>query len=134
MAKNLLIATFVKKREILLFLGRLQREFSIQPRNVFVFDVEGNDFEYLTTFSTMNKDAYLGKLEGSSVMHVKNKCIFSINALNKLIDSINIDNVPSSEFRVPWDDYKDKLVIVKHGELKILKINKIQDKSIFFDN
>lgn len=132
MAKNLLIATFVKKTDILLFLGRLHREFGISPKNVFVFDVEGNDFEYLTTFSTFNKDSYLGKLEGASVMHVKNQCIFSINALNKLIESINNENVPSNEFQVPWDDYKNKLVIVKKGELKILKINKIQDKSIFF--
>lgn len=134
MTKNLLIATFVKKREILLFLGRLQREFSIHPRNVFVFDVEGNDFEYLTTFSTTNKDAYLGKLEGSSVMHVKNKCIFSINALNKLIDSVNVEGIPANEFMIRWDDYKNKLIIVKHGELKILKINKIQDKTIFFND
>ena len=66
-------------------------------------------------------------------MHVKNGCIFSINALNKLIDQEKDNITPNNEYVVDWNKYKDKLIIVTNGELTISNLAKIEDKSLFFN-
>jgi hypothetical protein len=67
-------------------------------------------------------------------MHVKNGCLFSINALNKLIEKDNEGSeLPNNEFVVDWDKYKDKLIIITNGELSISNLSKIEDKSLFFN-
>jgi hypothetical protein len=66
-------------------------------------------------------------------MHVKNNCIFSINALNRLIEleNLNIDETPYNEIEINWDEYKDKLIIITNGNLNIYNISKIEDKCSF---
>jgi hypothetical protein len=65
-------------------------------------------------------------------MHVKNGCLFSINALNKLIENDkNSNDVPNNEFVVDWDKYKDKLIIITNGELSISNLTKLDEKSLF---
>ena len=65
-------------------------------------------------------------------MHVKNGCLFSINALNKLIDSLKTNENPNNEYLINWDEYKDKLIILTKGELSISNLIKVEDKSEFF--
>ena len=65
-------------------------------------------------------------------MHVKNGCLFSINALNALIDKEKKDESDNKEYQLNWDDYKNKLLVITNGELQIKDIDKIEDKSVFF--
>lgn len=65
-------------------------------------------------------------------MHVKNGCLFSINALNKLISSEKGDNdIPNKEVVVDLEKYKNKLIILRNNQLNIKKISKIEDKCSF---
>lgn len=84
--KGVLIGTFVNKKQILQFLEMLKTKFNIFYDKMFVYSIEENNYEYLVTFKTVNKELYLKNIKNSTVMHVKNGCIFSINALNKLIE------------------------------------------------
>ena len=90
-------------------------------------------FEYLVTFRTFDKEKFIKKLPNASVMHVKNGCLFSINALNKLIDGLKTNESPNNEYLIDWDEYKDKLIILSGGELSISNLTKIEDKSEFFN-
>ena len=66
-------------------------------------------------------------------MHVKNGSLFSINALNKLIDrEKDDDEKPNNEFVLDWSKYRDKLIIQVNGELRISNLKKIQDFMLFF--
>ncbi len=133
MNKNsLIIGTFVKKNRILSFLETLKSQYKINIDKTFVYQIDTNQYEYLVTFKTNDKDAFIGKLANATVMHVKNGCIFSINALNKLIDSLNEGDIPNNEFVIDWNTYKDKLIIQTNGVLNIANITKIEDKSVFF--
>lgn len=133
MNKNsLIIGTFVKKNRILSFLETLKSQYKINIDKVFVYQIDTNQYEYLVTFKTSDKDAFIGKLANATVMHVKNGCIFSINALNKLIDTLNEGDTPNNEFVIDWNTYKDKLIIQTNGVLNIANITKIEDKSVFF--
>lgn len=127
--KGVLIGTFVKKKQILQFLEILKTRYHISYNKIFVYSIENNYTEYLVTFKTMSKEIYLKTLENSTVMHVKNNCLFSINALNKLIEKECGSN--NKDYQVDWNQYKDKLIILTNGNLSIENINKIDDKCVF---
>ena len=132
--RGIIIGTFVKKNKILSFMETLKNEFGIRLEKLFIYSIDTNKREYLVTFKTFDKDRFIKNLGNATVMHVKNGCLFSINALNKLIEKDNEGSeLPNNEFVVDWDKYKDKLIIITNGELSISKLSKIEDKSLFFN-
>jgi hypothetical protein len=134
MSKNgIIIGTFVKKNKILSFLETLRTLYGIRLDKVFVYEIDTNQYEYLVTFKTFDKYKFIKKIRNATVMHVKNGCLFSINALNKLIDQEKGDDVPNNEYLIDWDKYKDKLIVLTNGELSVSNLNTIEDKSVFFN-
>ena len=130
--KNILIGVFVKKDKILSFMEYLKNEFNIKYKNIYIHKIIGNEIEYLATFPTFNR-GYLKKLNNSILLHVKNGCLFSINALNKLIESDNLNKgIDNKNIIVDWSKYKNKLIILNNNALNIKNISKIDDKSYFF--
>ena len=132
-ANGIIIGTFVKKNKILSFLETLKHGFKVNLDKVFVYSIDTNKYEYLVTFKTYDKERFIKNLSNATVMHVKNGCLFSINALNKLIEKENSDSdKPNNEYLIDWDKYKDKLIIQTNGELSLSNLSKIEDFSIFF--
>lgn len=130
---GIIIGTFVKKHNILSFLESLKYDFKLNLEKVFVYTIDTNKYEYLVSFKTYDKDKFIKNLNNATVMHVKNGCLFSINALNKLIEQENKGSEkPNNEYIVDWDNYKDKLIIQTNGELSISNLTKIDDFSLFF--
>ena len=130
---GIIIGTFVKKNRILSFLEMLRSEYKIKLDKVFIYSIDTNQVEYLVTFKTFDKDKFIKKINNATVMHVKNGCLFSINALNKLIEKEKEDDKPNNEHLIDWDSYKDKLIILTNGELSVSNLTKIEDKSVFFE-
>jgi hypothetical protein len=131
---GIIIGTFVKKNRILSFLETLKYGFNVNLSKVFVYSIDTNKYEYLVTFKTYNKEKFIKNLNNATVMHVKNNCLFSINALNKLIEKEKLNSEkPNNECLIDWDKYKDKLIIQTNGELSISNIDKISDFSVFFN-
>ena len=132
--RGIIIGTFVRKNKILSFIETLRNDFNIKLDKVFIYSIDTNLREYLVTFKTFDKEKFIKNLSNATVMHVKNGCLFSINALNKLIERDNEgSDKPNNEYIVDWDKYKDKLVIITNGELSISNLAKIDDKSLFFN-
>ena len=131
---GIIIGTFVKKNKILSFLETLKHGFKVNLDKVFIYSIDTNKYEYLVTFKTYDKERFIKTLSNATVMHVKNGCLFSINALNKLIEKENSDSdKPNNEYLIDWDKYKDKLIIQTNGELSLSNLSKIEDFSIFFN-
>ena len=131
---GIIIGTFVKKNKILSFLETLKYGFKVNLNKVFVYSIDTNKYEYLVTFKTYDKERFIKNLNNATVIHVKNGCLFSINALNKLIERENSDSdKPNNEYLIDWDKYKDKLIIQTNGELSLSNLSKIEDFSIFFN-
>jgi hypothetical protein len=131
--RGIIIGTFVKKKKILSFIETLRNDFNIKLDKVFIYSIDTNSKEYLVTFKTFDKEKFIKNLGNATVMHVKNGCLFSINALNKLIEQDKDNDKPNNEYVVDWDKYKDKLVIITNGELSVSNLAKIEDKSLFFN-
>lgn len=132
--KGVIIGTFVKKKQILCFIENLNSNFGINYDKIFVYSIESNKNEYLVTFKSFDKDKYVSYLTGSTIMHVKNGCLFSINALNRLISEKYNEKSerPFNEIEIDWNEYKDKLIILTNGELNIKELTKIEDKCCLF--
>lgn len=132
--RGIIIGTFVRKNKILSFVETLKNDFNIKLDKVFIYSIDTNLKEYLVTFKTFDKEKFIKNLSNATVMHVKNGCLFSINALNRLIEKDNEgSDKPNNEYLVDWDKYKDKLIIITNGELSISNLAKIDDKSLFFN-
>lgn len=128
--KSHIIGTFVKKNRILSFLEFLKNKFRINYDRVFIYSIESNKYEYIVTFKTYEKEKFLKNIKKSTVLHLKNGCLFSINALNKLIEQENgeIDK----NYQLDWERYKGMIIIQTNGQLVIENLNKIEDKSTIF--
>jgi hypothetical protein len=133
-SKAIIIGIFVKKKKILSFLESLKYVFLINTDKVFIYEIDTNENEYLVTFKTFNKDLFMKNFENATVMHVKNGTLFSINALNKLIDSLkgNNNSKSNNEYLLDWSQYHNKLIIVTNGVLSISNLTKIDNISQFF--
>jgi hypothetical protein len=129
---GVIIGTFVKKNKILSFLEMIKTRFGIKLDRVFIYEIDTNSLEYLVTFKTFDKDRFIKKINNATVMHVKNGCLFSINALNKLIDQEKGNDKPNNEYVVDWNKYKNKLIILTNGVLSVSNLSKVEDTSVFF--
>lgn len=127
--KHIIIGVFVLKKNILSFLEMLKFKYNIKYNWSFVYEIENNEYEYLVTFKANGKDPYLREIPNSTVMHVKNGCIFSINALNKLVEIES--GYVSKDYQLDWSKYHNKLIVLSNGNLSLENINKIEDKSVF---
>ena len=61
------------------------------------------------------------------IVHKKGECFYTINALNLLIEKISgsdIGNLNYKDFKIDWDDYQNRIILVKHKELKIMSIKR----------
>ena len=132
--ENIIIGTFVKKVKILSFLEFLHNRFKININKAFIFTVEDNDKEYLVTFSVNRNNDIFPKLHDATVLHVKNGCLFSINALNKYIEQVKDEYTDNVDYNVKWDDLKDILLITTNDMLKMPRLNKITDRCDLLDN
>jgi hypothetical protein len=76
-----------------------------------------------------NKRMNLKDLFPSAIpIHKKGDAIYTINALNMLIDSISggeVGNIDRSSVKINWDEYQNKLILTKDKELVFLNISKV---------
>ena len=132
--KGVIIGSFISKNKVLSFLELLKYKFGVDLSKVYIYTISTNDKEFLVTFKTYNKDKFIKKLHGSTIMHVKNGCLFSINALNRLIEiEYNVkEEKPYNEVEIDWNFYKNKLIVLTNGKLNINDLSKIEDKCSLF--
>jgi hypothetical protein len=76
-----------------------------------------------------NKRMNLKDLFPSAIpIHKKGDAIYTINALNLLIDSISggdIGYIDRNSVKINWDEYQNKLILTKDKELVFLNISKV---------
>ena len=132
--KKTIIGTFVKKNNILSFLEKLKYLMRLSIERTRVYEIDNNEKEYLVTFVVHDKDKYVKMLDNFTVLHTKNGCLFSINALNTMIktekENLGID-LPNDEYVVDWVKYSDKLIILTNGKLSVSEAKIVDDKCIF---
>jgi len=127
--KTLLLASFLRPEYLDSFLHKIKKKFNVKKEQIFFFKIE--DGSYLLTYKVYvdfeNKIDIKKELPKTIQIHKKGDTIFTINALNKLIEKesgLN-GNVNYKEYKINWDDYKNKMILLKDDNLEITNIERI---------
>jgi len=128
--KIITLASFVYLDKIDSFKKYLYNRFKILDKNIFQYTFNEEDKKILTFMVRLNQGQ---RVDTSSfypptiIVHKKGECFYTINALNQLIEIISDTdngNINHQDVKIEWDNYQNKMLIIKNEELKILTINR----------
>lgn len=132
MNKNILLASFIFPERIEWFLDYLETKFSIPKEKVFVFEDLDDKSKVIVTFkfvvSVTKRTDFRSLFPNAILIHKKGNCIYTINALNKLIEEISDaddGNIDHKSVRINWEDYQGKLMLINDNKLKISNIKRL---------
>ena len=132
MNKNILLASFIFPERIDWFIDYLGTKFSIPKEKVFVFEDLDDKSKVIVTFkfvvSSTKRTDFKSLFPNAILIHKKGNCIYTINALNKLIDEISDaddGNIDYKSVRINWEDYQGKLMLINSNKLKISNIKRL---------
>jgi len=132
MSKTSLLASFIFPERVEWFLSYLEAKFSIGKEKVFCYKDENDESKLILTFKLTipeDKSLNLKNLFPSAVIiHKKGNALYTINALNKLIEEKaqeSIGNIEYKDVKINWEEYQDKFILIKDKELKILSISRV---------
>ena len=128
--KIITLASFVYLDKIDSFKKYLYNRFKILDKNIFQYTFNEEDKKILTFMVRLNQGQ---RVDTSSfypptiIVHKKGECFYTINALNQLIENISDTdngNINHQDVKIDWDNYQNRMLIIKNEELKILTINR----------
>ena len=125
------LASFVINDKIESFKRYLNKRFKTPEDKIFVYTSEEDPDKKILTFRIYLREGK--KINTKSffpttiIVHKKGDCFYTINALNKLIESEvdgEIGNINYKEHKIDWDNYQGKMLIVKDNKLTIMNIER----------
>ena len=132
MDKTILLASFIFPERLDWFLGYLENKFSINKENVFCYKNLTDESKLIITFKLcINTDKKLNFKElfpNAVMIHKKGNAMYTINALNKLIEYNSKDsfgNIDYKSHRIDWVEFQNKFIIIDGNELSILDIERV---------
>lgn len=132
MSKTSLLASFIFPERVEWFLSYLEAKFSIGKEKVFCYKDNDDESKLILTFKiTVPDDKSLNFKDlfpSAVIIHKKGNALYTINALNKLIEEKNeesMGNIEYKDIKIDWNEYQDKFILIKDKELKILNISRV---------
>jgi hypothetical protein len=128
--KIITLASFVYLDKIDSFKKYLYNRFKILDKNIFQYTFNEEDKKILTFMVKLNQGQRIDTnsfYPSTIIVHKKGECFYTINALNQLIEIISdtdSGNINHKNVKIDWDNYQNKILIIKNEELKILTINR----------
>ena len=126
--KVLLLASFLREDQISVFLKKIENKFGVKKENLFFFKDENGEFilTYRLYLDHDNKIDIKKDLNKTIQIHKKGDTMFTINALNKLIEGESGTlNVNHKDYKVDWEKHKNKIILLRDNKLEITSIERI---------
>tara|TARA_Y100000361_G_C11020372_1_gene269183 strand:- start:27 stop:431 length:405 start_codon:yes stop_codon:yes gene_type:complete len=133
--KTQLLCTFTTTETLDEIVKKISETYTIVFDKIYVLQNEDNTEELMCTYNvdTTNKVDF-NLIPGTISLHRKKftNTLYTINALNEVIILLN-NGLLDSKYQVPWEDFKNTLMITNSEGLKkiptrIFKIKKIEKK------
>ena len=130
--KSQLLCTFTTKESLDSAIKEITNAYTIVFNKIYVLQNEDNTNELICTYNvdTQNGVDY-NAVKGTISLHRKkhSNTLYTINALNEVVANLN-NGVVDSKFIVPWENFKNTLLITNSEGLnkistRIFKIIKI---------
>jgi hypothetical protein len=131
MKKTILLASFLPLKKIEWFIEFLDKNHNITIDKVFIFKNLEDD-KYIITYKveleSEIKINFKKEFPFSTPIHKKGNVIYTINALNKLIEikyNLPSGNICYKNYKINWSEYQDKIILIKDNNLIINNIERI---------
>lgn len=128
----MLLATFIFPERVEWFLDYLEVKFKISKDNVFCYKNLDDESKLIFTFKLCIPENGRLNLKNSFPsgipIHKKGDALYTINALNKLIDKMTLDQTNVVEYKsvkIDWGQYQNKFMLINGGELMFLNISRV---------
>ena len=132
MDKTILLASFIFPERLEWFISYLNNKFNIPKDRVFCYKNLDDESKLIITFKLIiqeDKRLNLKDLFPNAIMiHKKGDALYTINALNKLIESKigdSIGNIDYKSYKIDWSELQNKLILIDDKELMFLNIKRI---------
>jgi len=132
MEKTILLASFIFPERVDWFVSYLEAKFSITKDKIFCYKNLDDESKVIMTFKfkiEKDKKVNLKDLFPNAVpIHKKGNALYTINALNRLIDlKVGGDdgNTDYKSYKIDWSEYQDRIILLNGQELGIFKIQRI---------
>lgn len=132
MEKTMILASFIFPERLEWFLGYLETKFKIDRGKVFGYKNLGDESKVIVTFKfTINetKRVNLKDLFPNAIpIHKKGSTLYTINALNKLIETITgcePGNTDYKSVKINWSEYENKIILLNGKDLCISDIERV---------
>lgn len=132
MDKTILLASFIFPERVDWFLNYLEKKFSISKDKVFCYKNLDDESKLILTFKFVITEGERLDLKSifpsAIIIHKKGNALYTINALNKLIEEtygINNGNVDYRTLKIKWEEYQNKIILINNRELGIFNIERL---------
>jgi len=132
MHNTLILASFIFPERLDIYLDYLKKKFGIDRDKVMVFGNIDDPLKIIVTFRLVLRDGkridFRRDLPTTIRIHKRGNCLYTINALNKIIErdfNLTPGNVNYKSYSIDWDNYQDKMVLIVGGNLKEYEIKRI---------
>tara|TARA_Y100001963_G_scaffold77568_1_gene107488 strand:- start:411 stop:815 length:405 start_codon:yes stop_codon:yes gene_type:complete len=133
--KSQLLCTFTTKELLDDVTESITEAYTIIFNKIYVLQNENDVNELICTYNVDTSDGIdYNAVKGTISLHRKKhtNTLYTINALNEVVATLN-NGIIDSKFIVPWEDYKNTLLITNSDGLnkistRIYKIKKIENK------
>ena len=123
---NRLFCTFTQLDDLDTLIYEVSNSYDVLYKKIFVLQVKSNE-EYVITYN-VDQGNISSIPKNTILVHRKKETntLYTINALNTLIKSLN-NGIVDTKFPIDWQHYKNCILLTQHNELKQLntKIYKI---------
>lgn len=132
MDKSILLASFIFPERLDWFLGYLNTKFNITKDKVFCFKNLEDESKLILTFKIKIFDGKKIDLKSlfpnATIIHKKGLSFYTINALNKLIESkadTSLGNIDYKSIKIDWSEYQNKMILIDNKNLVILPLERV---------
>jgi hypothetical protein len=132
MDKTILLASFIFPERIDWFLGHLDKTFGIKGDGVFRYQNINDESKTILTYKVTVKEGeklnFKKLFPNAIIIHKKGDALYTINALNKLIEKDfqdTLGNVDHKSIKIDWSKYQNKFILIDKNELAFLDIKRI---------
>ena len=128
--KSITLASFVYLDKVESFKKYILKRFGIEIEKIFHYNCDDEN-KTILTYRVYLKEHEKIDLKSffptTIIVHKKGECFYTINALNLLIESLSdiaSGNINYKDYKIDWDNYQNRIILVKHKELKIMSIKR----------
>lgn len=129
MNKSLLLASFIFPERKAWFFKYLTTKFKVNVNDIFTYENVADASKLIIVFKLSIPQGTFMDLKNlfpnAVQIHKKGHCLYSINALNKLITNLTGDSKNTKDFKMNWSEHQDKMILLSNNELSISDIKQV---------